>query len=337
MLLSRLFNLSILIVICICSSALAINSLYLVDNYEKSTQILWHSYFEVHSILSMEGQDNPGPNTFERSSKIFRDGPRISVASQDDALMNDGQRFSENRTCILDKKAIIIASEKQGGVFVDSNIIAWRQFAFAGLGGGVITEGSVFGDDDAKLFTILRESNLQMKSEMANIDGHQVYVLEGKSKRGKITVWLDPNANYHPRRIEILKSDDDLLNGRPVKLAKEDNLIKNKQLKEYSMTVDEVKISKIGDVNIMTGANITEVRTYADGYKITARYPFQILNINLKPDFLSTKAFDVNLPDGTPVNNNDFPGDKYEVRQGKIVSAGTSFEQIDKTIDQKKK
>ncbi|GEM_PF-6183314 len=318
----KLFNLNILILLCICGNVFAINSSGLVDNYEKSTKILWHSSFEVHSIISMEGQDNPGFQAFERTAKIYRDGPRISVISQDDALMKGGQRFSEKRTCILDDKAIIIASEQQGGAFFDSNLAKWKQFAFAGFGGAIITEGSVVGDDDAKLFTILRESNLQMRNEMENIDGHQVYVLEGKGKRGKIRIWLDPNANFLPRRLEIFKTDEDLLNGRPVKLAKEDNIIKNKQLKEYSLKVDEVKIQKVDDMNIMTDANITEIRTYADNYKITAHYPFHILKINLKPDFASVKAFDINLPDGTPITNNNFPGSKFEVRQGKIVSAG---------------
>lgn len=332
---NSLFNLCTLIVASISVNASAITSSELIDYYELSTKLLSHASYEVQSIIAIEGaQENIEPKKIERNSKIFRDGQRISDTCKDDIILNDGRKKSEIHTCILDKKAVVFDEGGKTGVFVDSNLAAWRQLAFAGLGGGVITEGYIFGDEDAKIFTILRESVLQTRSEMENIDGHQVYVLDGKSKRGKITVWLDPNANYHPRRIEIHKSNDDLLNGRPIaSMTSEGNITKNRQLKEYTVIVDTVKIEKIGDVNLFTGANVTEVRIYVDGNKITATYPFQIKNINLAPDFLSTKAFDINLPDGTPVNDNDFPGGRFEVRQGKIVSVGTPFEEIDKTID----
>jgi len=325
---NTLFNWCVLIVISISAAASAITSSELVNNYEASTKLLTNASYEVQSTLAIEGvQDNPELRV-ERNSKIFRDGQRISDICRDDIILKDGSRKSEKHTCIIDKKVVVFDEGGKTGVFVDANLAAWRQYSLAGLGGGVVTEGYIPGDDDTKLFMILRESELHVRNEMENIDGHQVYVLDGRSKRGKFTVWLDPNAHYHPRRIEIHKSGEDLLNGRPVaSMVSEGNIVKNKQLKEYTLIVDAVKIEKIGDVNIVTAANITEVRTYVDGHKITATYPFQIKNINLAPDFLSTKAFDVNLPDGTPVNDNDFPGTHLEVRQGKIVSAGTLIDE----------
>ena len=331
----------ILIVANITVDSFAVTTSEMLNYYEASTKLLSRSSYEVQSTIAIEGiQDNIETNV-KRSTKVFRDGHRISVTGKDDVMLNNGQRTSQIFTCILDSKAIVIQSTEQKSIpdlaFVDSNLSAWRQYSLAGLGGGVITEGFIFGDDDSRLFTILRENELQIRSNMENIDGYKVYVLDSTGKRGKFTVWLDPNANYLPRRIESHKSSSDLLNGRLVSsITSEGNIIQNKQLKEYNVIVDAVKIDKIGDVNLITAANVTEVRTYVDGYKITATYPFQIQNINLEPDFLSTKAFDVNLPDGTPIRNNDFPGGRFEVHQGKIVSAGTAFEEIDKQIDQLK-
>jgi hypothetical protein len=42
-------------------------------------------------------------------------------------------------------------------------------------------------------------------------------------------------------------------------------------------------------------------------------------DVQLAPDFAALGAFAVNLPDGTPIQDEDYPGVRYETRGGRIV------------------
>jgi len=94
-----------------------------------------------------------------------------------------------------------------------------------------------------------------------------------------------------------------------------------------------VKIEDVNGVFMITGGKMTYTELFDDGHKASLVCVFRFFDIDLNPNFDVLKPFDLKVPDGTPVNDADFPGGSFEVRQGKIVSGGKSFEEIDRAID----
>jgi len=323
------------------------NANEIIEMYEKSLSVLDKSAYDIETKMVIEGLQNPeSPEVIIRKSFVCRDADRWSTVIEDQYVFENAQKPSEihHITVILDKHSIIYSSEGDkpvSTVIVDSNLELGRVKTRAALGGGIIAEGYILGDDGVRLPDILRSSlTLEVGNDRPEIDGHVTYVLESQGKNGKIKLWLDPNSGFHPRRIEVKKSGKDLLNGLPVSSTRSwANIVPNKQLERYSVVIDSFKIEDINDVFVMTGANTIETKTYTDGYKVRVSYDFIRSKINLNPDFDALRAFEIKVPDGTRVYVTEYPGIRYVCQNGQIVPNvdKPSFEEIDKMIKELKK
>jgi len=310
----------------------------LISLYEKSLGLPDRASFTAESNINViEGMEER-PNIF-RHFTFCRDGMRRATNGFERITLKSGQVAEvTNTTRILDKRSVLVTSRNNQPVlvYVDSEKERKKgeNACIGSLGAGAITYGLQPGDDNTLPNLLRANSILKVRDNTEEVDGHLTYVLEAQGKYGKIMLWLDPNAGYNPRRVTVYKSGEDLLYGKPLSSVRSNKPeVAGKQLKDYSVVVDSVKIEDINGVFIMTAGNMTVTQIYTDGYRITSACDFRFSNINLNPDFNALKAFEINVPDGTPVTDVDFPGGSFEVRQGKIVSAGTSFEQIDKAIE----
>ena len=329
-----------------CANANEPNANELIAMYERSLSVLDKSTYEIETQMAIEGiQDYEGPKSIIRKSIVYRDGDRWAVIAEDQFIFEDSQRPTEifYYNQIIDKRSITYRSDGNKpvrAVYVDSDLKTGKAKARAAWGGGIISEGYILGNDPLWLPDILRSSlTLEVRNEKPEIDGYPTYVLESRGENGKIILWLDPNSGFHPRRIEEQKSGEDLLNGQPVSsIRSEGNIVSNKQLEKYSLVIDSVKIEQIDAVFVMTGANITETRTYSDGHEIRASYDFKRSKVDLNPDFNALKAFKIKVPDGTPVYDQDFPAGRFRILGNKMVPAeDPTFEEIDKMVDEIKK
>ena len=327
------------LVLTFCANADDPNANELIEMYEKSLSALDKSAYEVETKMVIEGMQNPkSPELLIRKSVVYRDADRWVTITEDQYVFENAQKPVEifHFAQILGKRHVFYLSEGNEPVdmvYVDSDLEIGKAKARAALGGGIIAEGYVLGDDRIRLPDILRSSlTLEVRNDRPEIDGHLTYVLESQGQSGKIKLWLDPQSGFHPRRIEVHKSGKDLLDGRPVSSTRSRvNIVPNKQLEKYSVVIDSVKIEEINGVFVMTGANTTETRTYSDGYEVRTSYDFKRSKIDLNPDFNALKPFEIKCPDGTPVSDQDFPVGRFMVLGGKIVPAEEpTFEEIDK-------
>jgi len=349
MLMRKIQGLCILFILPLSVRATEPNVGQLIEAYERSLHVLVRSSYEIETKMAITGiQDFNSPEAITRKSVVYRDGDQWATLSDERIVFKRGGQQTEeifHNNQIINSKYIIYRADNNEPVrvvFASSDIDRNKVRIRAALGAGIVAEGYLPGNDEGNisLLDVLRGSSaLNVQSEQAEIDGHSTYVLESVSKYGKTLLWLDPLAGFHPRRITVHKKGADLLDGRPVSsIRSEGNIVADKQLVDYLLVVDSVKIEQIGGVFVMTGANMTETRTYVDGSRICATYNFTCSNINLNPDFVALKAFAIKVPDGTPVNDKDFEAGNLIVVGGKIVSrADNSFREIDQVIEGVKK
>ena len=72
----------------------------------------------------------------------------------------------------------------------------------------------VIGCDGKTIPEMLKMAqNLELSSEMADIDGISCYVLRGSTKYGKVTAWIAPERSYNAVRWTVEKSPSDIFNG----------------------------------------------------------------------------------------------------------------------------
>jgi hypothetical protein len=320
----------------------------LLSLYEKSIGMPNKGVYTVDTTQNVEGMEWPADITTHFT--IFLDGERRATSGFERAkLKKTGEIADEtNITRILDKRSIMVMNRENEKPFVwvdrDNDRKKAEKVFFGTMGAGMINEGILLGteneveDGNKRLPDYLREcANLKVRENEENIDGHPTYVFEGQSSQGKFVIWLDPNADFHPRRIELHKIGDNSLYGKPLSSYRSGRPeLAGKQLKEYSVVYDSMKIIDINGLYMITEGRMVESKLFTDDSKFIITSNFKISGIDLNPDFNALKPFEVKVPDGTPVSDGDFPGGRFEVRQGKIVSAGTAFEEIDKQIDQLK-
>lgn len=346
MLLKILNGFCILLTLSLCAKAEQPSADELISEYEKSLSALARSVYEIETNMVIEtAQPTENPTCMVRKASVRRDGERWDVVAEDRYTFKSGEQppIISHYGGILDERSISYESdgnEPPERIDVDSDFKRGKHRARACLAGGMIAEGYLFEDGGVRLPDILRSSlSLQVRKDKQDIDGHPTYVLESRGEYGDVTVWLDPNYGFHPRRIESHKSGDDLLDGKPLASGRPNNEIFPRELlHEYSIVVEPVKIDQIEGTFVITGADITESWTFSSGEVVRISYDFKLSKIDMNPDFNALKAFvEIKVPDGTPAYDQDYPGINFMVVGGKIVPADDpTFDEIDKIVEELK-
>jgi len=171
-------------------------------------------------------------------------------------------------------------------------------------------------------------ATLRLRDGQENVNGVSCYVLEAMTDYGKVTAWLAPEKGYSALKwsIDKRKDRDDLLNESPISQT------------SWLAVFAAVELQKVGDVFVTTAGTLTHTINFADGRTIVFRHKYKVSEVELTPDFGALGAFVFNLPDGTPVNVEEYPGIRYIWKNGQIVPADDpTFEEIDKTVEELKK
>lgn len=301
----------------------------LIDGYGKSLSVLARSAYEIETQMVIKGaQSAEHPSFLLRKAIVRRDGDRW------DAIVEDRYSFPPNLLkpdevsrsgSIVDYYSAYWATDHNEPVemvYVDYDLAKGRAKTRAALGGGIVTEGWLPGNGGVQLPDILRSSALNVRNDRPVIDGYPTIVLESQGKTGKTTLWLDPESGFHPRRIEVHKSGEDLLDGQSLSSAepsKGNAIFPRKPLSGYSFVVESANIEKIAGVFVTTAAKVAETWAFCDAPPVCISYDFRRSKINLNPDFSALKAFEIKVPDGTPAYNLAFQADNFMVVGGRVV------------------
>ena len=215
----------------------------------------------------------------------------------------------------------------------------WSRHIHAQLHGGETLDGQLSTDDDMLPNILHSSSELRLMEASEEIAGNLCYVVEAKGDYGHYRLWLDPRYGYVPRKIVAYKTENDKY-GETLISSKSPVVLGDSQpvkLEAYTFTCDSIKIEKIGDYFLPTACTILEDWTYSGGLRKTARRVHKRLAIDLAPNFTALGAFVPDLPDGTPINHQNYVGTgiRCEWRDGRVVTNidAQLLESIDNLVD----
>jgi len=71
--------------------------------------------------------------------------------------------------------------------------------------------GYLFGDDE-RVDTVLRSArNISVRDKMQRVGKTQCYVIDAQTKKGKYTIWIDPEHGYNIAKAEVTRKAGDIL------------------------------------------------------------------------------------------------------------------------------
>lgn len=226
--------------------------------------------------------------------------------------------FTEDRYVSFGKPA----NEQLRGVVVGTDVNDKLQRLLDDPGQGSPLWGRIFGSDHKSVADLLAESaELRMRRE--TLKGASCYVLEGTTKYGKVSVWIDPQKGYSALKWTIEKRKPDLFNDRPI------------SAESWVATFDSVKFQEIANKFVPIAGVFTLSDRYPDSRNYCDREEITVSDVRLNPDFDSMRAFEINFPNGTRVFSKEAPGIRYKWQDGAVVPDVDSrtFEEIDEVMN----
>lgn len=199
---------------------------------------------------------------------------------------------------------------KNSRVFVKKHDLSKKRVIATEYKGAALM-GICGGDYDRIDLILGKAEKISLRDKTDKIEESDCFVIDAKTKRGKYTVWFDPQHGCNIAKIEVQGEKDDLVRDREsVKTG-------------MSFSLENVRFEKIGDVWVPMEADMQQ--TEDSGAKIT-KWHHKRTEMILNPDHDVVGSFLANdIPDGIKVI---FPGrfDKtaYVWQNGKPVTEAKS-------------
>ncbi len=150
----------------------------------------------------------------------------------------------------------------------------------------------------------MRLKSTRTKVRSDRIEGKSLQVLEGETRYGLITVWLDPASDYAPVRLRQKKSGDDLMGEVPLsslKASGDDRQDRpNLPLRGVDFQVD-YRMALIDGKRAVTGFLRLDRLIYEGGAEFSLRCEVTLKNIRFDPKPAELERT-IPIPEGTPVS-----------------------------------
>ena len=321
---------------CVCAvqAAESGSALTIIERYKDSLaqHTRWSMKTETRmTILASDQQPNKAASVYRTT--YYRDGNRIDLSKSVTEYDKQGNLIQRDkgihfRRILEENHWLKVKDEgsKEQWVSAGRDVQAEVRKAYSGFWGGEFLDGRSPGDPIPIPDMLLGSDDLTVREEKESIDGSPCFVVQGDTlDYGRITLWIDPERGYLPRKATIHKSGDDFYAGRRlsepraplppgVKYAESPPPL----VVESFATVDSIQIEEIEGVFVPTGMRLVRESVREDGSKTQTTQIHTRTDIDLSPNFEAVGAFDPGLPDGTPVNHQYFPGLAFEIRNGKV-------------------
>ncbi|MFB3895757.1 MAG: hypothetical protein ACE14V_05585 [bacterium] len=286
------------------TTALDTAALALLDNYAKNQDTLASYIVNYEEDIEIERFGTAGPNkgfhdkqARHEKSECRYDGKRYCIRQlQWGSLINVPKEQPMYYSILYDGKlyvqsnsAIVKGVKKQPSCINPHPNQALQQMVqFLNTG---LLMGYMEGDSDQRIDTILRQAkSLKLRQKQELINGSPCYVIEGITRKGKYTIWFDPEHGYNLARVVIERREGDFyLPDRP-SLEKGDRL---------DFILQDIRFERIA--NRWVPMEVTAKQHWESLIgKSNKTYHHKRTQINLNPDF--TNAFIPNdIPDGNTI------------------------------------
>lgn len=263
--------------------------------------------FQSETIIDMPDKtDRPGEVTRQRFVAAFRQqGEKVDlVQMRSDVVSNEEKEVFEIRAFWNGSRFVHAQQTPVSGpvtLLVDfSREPRYRNILLAYDMSCSYLDGILY--DMRHWATLLKESGeVTLQDAMSSIDGSACYVLEGRTKDAHYTVWVDPQCGYLMRKAIVRRGQE-----QPLPSGKQPDIVRA----SGTLIVPSVTLRQIdGKWFPVAGVcvRLTEYKSAQDGKTIRefVIYTTQRSGVQWNPDFEKLCAFQISLPNGTAIKDND--------------------------------
>ena len=171
--------------------------------------------------------------------------------------------------------------------------------------------GYFYGDDERADVVMRRALNISVRDDMEEIGASRCYVIDAITKRGKYTIWIDPEHGYNIAKAEIMRKSGDI--------AFDINKILESG-EQYYTQLSNVRFKQIDGVWVPVEADIKYrwKRPKMYDYKEDIHHKVTEFIINPDHDALGSFEWD-DIQNGTEVEIVQVHGITYRWQDGKVV------------------
>ena len=175
---------------------------------------------------------------------------------------------------------------------------------------GAPVKGNLFGSNNQSVYDLLKgASKLQLHNEPTKIVGYHAYLIEADTQYGIVRAWISPDADYNCLKWEIIKNRNQFYR---------DGTATNDRFTNWSAVFDAEEVKQIDGQYVITQAKFNH--TIVNGNIVLGdhSYQYSLKNIDVEPDYEALGAFEIQLPEGTVVHDEDIPGIRYQWISGRL-------------------
>ena len=199
------------------------------------------------------------------------------------------------------------------------------------LGGPM--DGRVFGEGDNSVADLLiAAEDLSVEAGLKDVNGVACYLVKGTTEYGMVKVWVAPEKGHVAMKYAIEKSAEDRFNDSFVKEL--NSGVPGSGISRWSTVLDSVDVSEVDGVFIPVSAHLCQTITLDTGRKVEFHYQCKREDIQLSPDFAALGAFQIDLPNGTPVAIDEAPAIRFLWQDGLpvVVVDSSVLDGIDESL-----
>jgi hypothetical protein len=175
--------------------------------------------------------------------------------------------------------------------------------------------------DNLTVADLLRDPAIRLTTRAESVAGRACRVIEGTTRYGRVTLWLDPAASFAPIRLRMVKGEADLM-GKVVMRDLKAPTHKSGPAPRLPMRGMELqidyRIGSIGDRPTIVGYSRLDRFIYEGGSDFQRRDDAELKNIRFDPDPAALEPT-LAIPDETQVHIRNSPSLRAKWSSGKLV------------------
>jgi hypothetical protein len=124
------------------------------------------------------------------------------------------------------------------------------------------------------------------------IDGVGCKIVSATGLFGKIREWIAPSRSYVPLKVTYDKGVNDVsYSGKPLSEQPIGSQYPGQSLLGYSCVLDNVKLSKIGEVDVPVAGRVTETSHFSQNHDTRTVFTYAYTDVELNPNFEGADYF----------------------------------------------
>ncbi|MBN2180762.1 MAG: M20/M25/M40 family metallo-hydrolase [Sedimentisphaerales bacterium] len=176
---------------------------------------------------------------------------------------------------------------------------------------GAPLKGKIDGNNHQSIYDLLKGATiLKLYDEIAKMLGYDTYLIEAETKYGIVKAWISPDAGYNCLRWEIVKKQNQFYR---------DGTTTNDRFTKRTDAFIAEKVEQIYGKYVVTQAKFDNKVENGDTILGDYTYHYNLKKIDLNPDFEALSAFEIKLPEGTIVRDENNPEVRYKWTSGRLV------------------